>query len=446
MGISQKLLHSFFIFFFFLFLLCTASCSTTEPPTPPDEPIPVLILELDDVSCTETWINLTTKDLTLPAELTLKQYNPSGDSISKALLLNTQDTLLYIDSLLPNQTYKFHSVIQSINNSSNEINVTTMDTTSHDFSFQTWTFGTIGSSVLYDVAIINENNIIAVGEILVADSSPNGYTKYNAVHWDGNQWDLLRVPYNYQGTDFFHPIKSVFAFNADNIWFCGNGVIKWNGVNYSPIPIPVWGPYQMNKIWGSSSNDLYIVGNNGSIAHYNGTAWKKIESGTDLNINDIWGDYSEKTGEWEILAVGEKDLPVRQGIFSIEKNDVMQISSYNIQWSLYAVWFKTNRRYYVIGSGIYEKKFLNDPIWKDNGFNISHYATTGIRGNRLNDVFVAGAFGEFLHFNGLNWRSYINELSSFSGSYGGIAVKNNLVVTVGYEGAQAKILLGKRIN
>jgi hypothetical protein len=58
-----------------------------------------------------------------------------------------------------------------------------MDATSHDFTFQTFTFcGTAGSSTLYDVAIINENNIWAVGEIPVTDTSQNGSTMYNAVH------------------------------------------------------------------------------------------------------------------------------------------------------------------------------------------------------------------------------------------------------------------------
>jgi hypothetical protein len=59
-----------------------------------------------------------------------------------------------------------------------------MDTTSHNFTFESWTFGTIGSSVLYDVAIINppaggeagETQIWAVGEIMIADTSQNGYT------------------------------------------------------------------------------------------------------------------------------------------------------------------------------------------------------------------------------------------------------------------------------
>ena len=98
----------------------------------------------------------------------------------------------------------------------------------------------------------------------------------------------------------------------------------------------------------------------------------------------------------------------------------------------------------MIGNGIYEKKSLSDTLWKDNGFDITHYATTGIRGNGINDVFVAGAFGEVLHFNGVTWKSYINETDWFNGSYGGIVVKDNLVITVGYEGAQAKIMIGYR--
>ena len=69
-----------------------------------------------------------------------------------------------------------------------------MDTTSHNFTFEMITFGgQIGSSVLFDVAIINENNIWAVGEIWIADTSQLGYTKYNAVHWDGNSWELKRI-------------------------------------------------------------------------------------------------------------------------------------------------------------------------------------------------------------------------------------------------------------
>lgn len=113
------------------------SCNTTEPP-PPNGEKPTLQLTLEDVSCCEPWKKPTTSNLQLPANITLKQYNLSGDSLSQNFLLNTQDSLLYIDSLLPNQTYKFVTTIEQSNNKSNELSVTTMDTTSHNFTFETF--------------------------------------------------------------------------------------------------------------------------------------------------------------------------------------------------------------------------------------------------------------------------------------------------------------------
>ena len=96
----------YFLLLLASYFIITISCNTTEPP-PPDETKPTLTLALDDVSCTEAWLQLTTKDLELPAELTLKQYNPTGDSVAKVFNLSSLDTLLYIDSLLSNQTYNY---------------------------------------------------------------------------------------------------------------------------------------------------------------------------------------------------------------------------------------------------------------------------------------------------------------------------------------------------
>ena len=441
---STKVLTGF-LFFISLFIT-SISCDSTEPP-PPDETKPTLTLAIDDASCTEVWLELKTKDLEFPAELTLKQYNPSGDSLFKSFLLNTQDSLLYVDSLLPNQNYSFQ--VSSIEKQVSSIKqpLTTMDTTSHNFTFQSWTFGTIGSSTLYDVAIINENNIWAVGEIMIADTSQNGYTTYNAVHWDGNEWELKRIPYYFNSQAHYHPIQSVFAFNENDIWFCGNGVMNWDGTNFRSIGISpiVWGPYQMNKIWGSGNSNFYIVGNNGSIAHYNGANWQRIESETTLNINDIWGDYNEKTQEWEILAVASN-------IYSSFDKEVLQIKNASIEIinkdgidePLSSIWFKTNKKYYVVGSGTYEKIFLSDSIWKGDPLGVTNYFENRIRGNNINDVLVVGAFGEALHFNGIYWKSFINETFLSNGTFLSADIKNNLIIAVGYYSAQAVITVGQR--
>lgn len=172
-------------------------------------------LTLEDVSCIEAWIKLETTNLQLPATITLKQYNPTGDTLSQILNLNTQDSLLYIDSLLPKKSYQYQVSSNQHQISSNELSVTTLDTTSHIFSYQTFELGdplTGNSSILYDVALIHANNIYAVGEIYMHDSL--GQTSlYNVIHWDGNDWELKKVTYN----GIPPVIHSVFAIDENDI-------------------------------------------------------------------------------------------------------------------------------------------------------------------------------------------------------------------------------------
>jgi len=46
-------------------------------------------------------------------------------------------------------------------------------------------------------------------------------------------------------------------------------------------------------------------------------------------------------------------------------------------------------------------------LWRDLNLNrsITQYHMDCIRGNKLNDIIVTGAYGEVLHFNGLSWKS-----------------------------------------
>ena len=80
-----------------LLLITVVSCNTTDP-TPPDETKPTLTLALDDTSCTEVWLQLQTKDLALPAELTLKRYNPTAILSLKSLysILRTRYSTLIL--------------------------------------------------------------------------------------------------------------------------------------------------------------------------------------------------------------------------------------------------------------------------------------------------------------------------------------------------------------
>ena len=45
----------------------------------------------------------------------------------------------------------------------------------------------------------------------------------------------------------------------------------------------------LNAVLSISNNDVYAVGYNGTIMHYDGNIWKSMPSGTTNNLCSIWG-------------------------------------------------------------------------------------------------------------------------------------------------------------
>lgn len=423
--------------FTFAFLLLT-SCETTEPP-PSDQK---LTLAAEDASCTEAWLNLKIENISLPTEVELKQ----DDSTVSSSVINSSDTTIFIENLLPSQTYTFQTIIQSTKQKSNSVSVTTMDTTSHNFTWETFAFGGGSSSYLKDVAIINENNIWAVGEIHTAetdqfDSNGVWVQPYNAVHWDGTSWELKRILYE----NNFWTINTILAFSENDIWF--DVFVHWNGISFSNETIPnILMGWRSNALWGISSKDLFVVGNGGNIAHYNGSNWRKIESGAELNIYDIYGDFNPKTNSYEIVAVAA-DLLSNSGraILKIENGKVTHNNSESITQPLQSLWFKSNRKYYIVGSGIYVKNSLNEDSWKRLSRDISIYFKNSIVAQEINDIIITGAFNEVLHYNGISWKSYRgNELPDINGRLLNADYKNNLVCIVGQYENKGKIYIGRK--
>ena len=117
-------------------------------------------------------------------------------------------------------------------------------------------------------------------------------------------------------------------------------------------------------------------------------------------------------------------------------------------WPLFTIWFIPNRKYYSAGSGIYQKHLIQDSAWKNKVLDITTFTTTSIRGNNINDVAAVGAFGDLVHYNGINWKTNYTEPLLNNGSYTSVATKGNMVVAVGSNqisiNSEAVILIGRR--
>ncbi len=168
-----------------------------------------------------------------------------------------------------------------------------LDTSSHSFSYQTYSFGQYGS-YFHDVFVINENDIWAVGKVIIEDpdSSYNGTGEelFNAAHWDGLNWELLRAV---RPGGHARELNAVYAFNSNDVWFGEGGLpLHWDGEQFymfSPLLDEHPGQPSIYAIWGPSASEVYFVGRGGSITTYDGSRFTELYSGTSENLIDISG-------------------------------------------------------------------------------------------------------------------------------------------------------------
>ncbi|MFZ2324198.1 MAG: glucosyl transferase [Ignavibacteriaceae bacterium] len=420
-----------------LSLLFFNACNTTEPP-PVNEYS--LNLKLEDVSCTEAWIQFSSTNIQIPNNISLFV----NGNVKKTFTLNTKDSLLYIDSLLANQTYKITATMQQSNNASNELTLTTMDTTSHNFNWQTWTFGgQAGSCALYDVAIIDENNIWAVGEIYMNDSLGNpDPIAYNAIYWNGREWKVKKIAVTYNGNQTIAPLKGIFVLPSGEIIFSsglpylpqGNG---WKLYHLWDMGVLDQNDGSVDRIWGTSLNDLYFAGSKGTIVHYGGSlvGWTKIESGTTTNINDAWGVFENGTSTVFCPVSSIFNPPQDKKILKIVDGKV-----YSVSWSkdriLYSCWTNSNNFLYACGEGVYVYNF---GTWEQ--ITLPAITTNSVRGNDINDIFIDGDYGFIAHFNGKSWHIYSN---NYLKGYSRLSFKGDIVAIAGNYQGKAIIEIGRR--
>ena len=434
----------------FLFELnCT---NPTSPPPTKEEPPKAIKLNLLDVSCTEAFIKVTASDTVLPANITLKK----DENALFNFTLTKTDTVVIDTTLEPGKTYTYQTVaqIKGTTEKSDTLQVKSLNITSNNYNWQKYYFGDGASSIINDIAIIDENNIWAVGKIYMNDSTGKpGPHAYNAIHWNGLKWKLYKFQfYTFCGQSSMgsYPASAIFVLNDSLIVISSASQLTYveeeKQIKTECIPISI----SINKIWGNSSHNFYLVGNNGNIVHYQHGQWIKIESGTNLNIHDINGFFNQFTGKTEILCVA--DDPNFQGVSQVisidEDNTTKFLNSNGIGIAISSIWFKPGIQYYIVGNGLYEKTYKHSASWVDLNKNrsiTSNFMET-IRGNGFNDIIVAGAFGEIIHFNGLQWKSLKQAATELShGEYYRVAVKGNMVAAAGYNQNQGVILIGHHL-
>jgi len=229
---------------------------------------------------------------------------------------------------------------------------------------------TMGSDVTVDLEAIwaiSPDNVYAAG------------AKGTILRFHNNQW----VQEQHTSQDNFTDIWGI----NDTIYVVGKNVMIL-GQNTSLIPENLLNGRQLNGIYGSSKKDLFVVGDKGTIIHFNGTQWTRNSCPTQKNLNAIWGNNSE------YFCVGE------DGVVLHYTNATWSIVETNLSFSLNAI--QGNDSDIWITGGLWQNSGIvlkYDNISSPIVLNNTPFSSIGI--SHTNEMVVAGS--EIYHYDDGIW-------------------------------------------
>lgn len=422
-----------------LFIALAISCNTAEPPD--NEQIKLIV---EEVSCTEAWLKLISEKVNLPVDVIIK----SDNNYVRNITLNSTDQIIYIDSLMPNENYVFQVVSGSpLFISSNRINVQTLDTTRHNLNFQEFEFNILSSSsTIEDIEIIDDHNILAVGEFYPIET---GDKKYSLLEWNGMKWEFLRLLTKRLNTNDSILISptGIFSFSTNNIWLAAGSIFHWDRKKVTPYWVsnfpgnqnPLLNPGQfIRKIWGASETDIYGCGEKGALVHFDGKTWKRIETNTEYNFTEIVGIKNKHTEKLEIYLLAVDIFSNDSRVYKLTNNSEIEIINLNLGY-LYSFWTNNGINFYVSSEKFY---FNNTEAWQEIKLNTSR-PILNMEGASLNDLYVVGADQFFAHYNGITWFTY-KKSHGANLYYNAIAVRKNKTVIGGISNGSVEIIVGTK--
>jgi len=259
---------------------------------------------------------------------------------------------------------------------------------------------------------------------------------YNAAHWDGSEWELIKFLYN----GISNPGKAICLIDNFILISAGTLFSSYYGMVWEEWDVEIGTfPGGINAIWGSSPEDIWFVGSGGSIVHYDGSGFERMESGTEVDMKDI--DGTPDGGH--VFAVGwDNNIPAPSTV--LELIDGVWNTLYYTEGSLpsdgdvgwvWGVGVHNASAYMPTKAGLWKYNYITqDSVLVSNTISyMDRSAFVGVKINSINDIFFAGTGFKYNHFNG-NSYYYSHEITDMYPQRAmlGSDYNDNLAVMVGY--------------
>jgi len=225
-------------------------------------------------------------------------------------------------------------------------------------------------------------------------------------------------------------------------------------------------------IWGTSTSNIYAVGLNGVIFHYDGTTWTTETSNTQNTLYAVWGSSDtniyavgykvilHKTGStWDPVELKDYKNPgtdwTTETFYSIRGSDANHVyagteNGYifyfdGTGWTemnpdapigstkISAIWPFTSSNVYVATGSSYSGIYSFDGTkWSDSYEGDEQTLLYSIWGNSTSDIYATGSAGLMIHFNGTSWLGVTSNATQTLNSISGSSGSN--IIAVGSQG------------
>jgi hypothetical protein len=156
----------------------------------------------------------------------------------------------------------------------------------------------------------------------------------------------------------------------------------------------------LTGVWGTASTNVYAVGGvggssrRGEILHYDGHSWALAQLFATPDLMDIWG-----TSENDMFVVGADET----GALVLRSQGAGWASLHpDLEQTLNAVWGTSSQDVFAGSDGATIIHF-NGNVWSSMGGVPSSNDITGIWGTSPQRVFAADSVGPLLRYDGNRW-------------------------------------------
>jgi hypothetical protein len=183
-------------------------------------------------------------------------------------------------------------------------------------------------------------------------------------------------------------LYGLWGSGRDDVWAVGDfgTILHGDGILWKSVPPAT--DRALRGVWGTGPQNIWAVGEAGTILHYDGTAWISLPARTDAWLNAVWG-----SGASDIWTVGDAGTTLHW-----DGTAWSRVDSGTTQ-SLRSVWGSGPLEVWAVGDAGTVLRW-GGATWASYGDGITTESLYGVWGASPRNIWMVGDSGVILQWTG----------------------------------------------